>query len=865
MEKTSLQGKLLLALVLVFSLLAPASAVIVESDVVMWHSYDDVNVNATSIADVSSTDSIRVDGTLTGGLTCGDTGKVNEGCHMENSGEYIQGTQIGDIPLGDNDWTWGFWYQVASVASDGYVGGWGDSEADKTNAYQQSGVDLWIQHHTTAWDTGFNPSTGTWYYITQVYYAANNTEFTYINSVIQDSRVNLAAATAGGGLQIGKRPDLDQKYCGATEKCKFDEMVILDRPATQAEVDSLYNSGSGVNYSSFFAPPVAGEPTLAYVAPTPANSTISRDNIAINITFTNTTPTTSLSISIYNTTNELINKTILSTGVNNYFLNFTNLPDATYYFNASGIQDDSKSASVGGNRTITIDTTPPALATSLTNTTNEFTLITWTWTNPGDSDLNDTLVFLNGTQQTVIGNATEHNASVICGTDNLISVRHRDVAGNTNGGSNSTVKSRACPGVLVDLQLYYEFNDADGGPYLDSTNNGNTGTATGIPTQVSGRQGFGVDFVGDANVFINSTLNLSTMTGNQFSIMTWLNSDSFNTNGDNIWSSKNISGTGATLYYNNSLKGYALDLVNDSGGVCHSGLFGAKEQPVNAWQQLILSFNGQRTSLFINGTLLNSTLTDCPITAQSDWLTINRRYKGFGQGLELDGQQDEFAVWNRSLGQTDVDFLWNSGVGRSYTFLTTGGVSPSSIFIGVGVPDNTTASFTHNATTGFITYTWNDEANQLLGAFFTTIVYNTTGAFLVNTNATSGSSGTLKYNVTPYLDLGWDVYAVAYLNDTSRLYVYGDTVTAATLYISPDKTVPSAFSNNDGAFYTFLIIFFFATIGLLLRSASAMIVLVGLGLIFTSTLTANVSMGFINTIIGMGIILLWLLSKARST
>ena len=98
-------------------------------------------------------------------------------------------------------------------------------------------------------------------------------------------------------------------------------------------------------------------PTINFTAPTEISGTIliGRNNIQINIT-SNDTNFANITISLYNSTRTLINSTNIT--LTNLFINFTGLPDDTYYFNATAC-DMAYNCNSTDTRNVTIDITAP--------------------------------------------------------------------------------------------------------------------------------------------------------------------------------------------------------------------------------------------------------------------------------------------------------------------------------------------------------------------------------------------------------------------------------------------------------------------------------------------------------------------------
>jgi len=100
-------------------------------------------------------------------------------------------------------------------------------------------------------------------------------------------------------------------------------------------------------------------PTINFTAQTTATGNYSQSYIVANVTSTDDTSGLSLlKISLYNSTNALINSTTNSTSP--LFINFTGLADGTYYLNAT-VNDSAGNTNATETRTIMLDTTNPTI------------------------------------------------------------------------------------------------------------------------------------------------------------------------------------------------------------------------------------------------------------------------------------------------------------------------------------------------------------------------------------------------------------------------------------------------------------------------------------------------------------------------
>ena len=99
------------------------------------------------------------------------------------------------------------------------------------------------------------------------------------------------------------------------------------------------------------------------------------------------------------------------------------------------VNDSSNNSAAQVTRIIyVIDTTAPASVTNLNNITSAQAYISWTWTNPVDSDFANVMIYLNGTFMTNVSSpANSYNATgLTVDTQYIISIRTVDTSGNIN-------------------------------------------------------------------------------------------------------------------------------------------------------------------------------------------------------------------------------------------------------------------------------------------------------------------------------------------------------------------------------------------------------------------------------------------------
>ena len=87
---------------------------------------------------------------------------------------------------------------------------------------------------------------------------------------------------------------------------------------------------------------------------------------------------------------------------------------------------------------------------------------------------------------------------------------------------------------------------------------------------------------------------------------------------------------------------------------------------LNKWHHLVGIYNGTRTFMYVNGTLIGVSATTCPSIDQNAWQDPESTLIGAwdDEGLlgDWDGSIDELAIWNRILTQEEITDLYQMGV-----------------------------------------------------------------------------------------------------------------------------------------------------------------------------------------------------------
>lgn len=119
--------------------------------------------------------------------------------------------------------------------------------------------------------------------------------------------------------------------------------------------------------------------------------------------------------------------------------------------------------------------------------------------------------------------------------------------------------------------------------------------------------------------------------------------------------------------------------TTSTGGLVHLTVEDTNLTEGGTWQQIVGVYNSTHMLLYVNGVLIDTTLQNGTITADSDDgnTTIGcNEFSGYGQYWA--GKVDELAIWSKALSSEQVNELYNFGAGlqRGDTVLTVGLSSP---------------------------------------------------------------------------------------------------------------------------------------------------------------------------------------------
>ena len=165
----------------------------------------------------------------------------------------ITGGEPDDLAFADGSMTLSLWFTVdawdkqwQAVAAKGENNNW--------RIHRRGGEDVMGFTGGAGGDTPSgtkNVNDGQWHHLVAISDNTTLTSSLYIDGELDATR-EIGALTANGQrMRIGENPDARNRYWHGL----VDDVAIWDRALSEAEIKSLYNSGTGKPLSAFFAPP----------------------------------------------------------------------------------------------------------------------------------------------------------------------------------------------------------------------------------------------------------------------------------------------------------------------------------------------------------------------------------------------------------------------------------------------------------------------------------------------------------------------------------------------------------------------------------------------------------------------------------
>ena len=205
------------------------------------------------------------------------------------------------------------------------------------------------------------------------------------------------------------------------------------------------------------------------------------------------------------------------------------------------------------------------------------------------------------------------------------------------------------PGVLV----FYDFESLEAGKVKDLSGNNNHGTLENGATIVTGPNATKVVSLDGDNDHVNignpPTLNLTSTTA---TVSLWTKNDITPVAGDSQMS----KAESIRVYYPSASTTNVKFRINSSDTAdIPAGQFNALN-----WNHLVGVYDGAKIRLFLNKVeVANNNLTT-PISSTAENMFVGKA-SGAATNGTIDGQIDEFGVWDRALSTKEIEDLFNRG------------------------------------------------------------------------------------------------------------------------------------------------------------------------------------------------------------
>jgi hypothetical protein len=251
----------------------------------------------------------------------------------------------------------------------------------------------------------------------------------------------------------------------------------------------------------------------------------------------------------------------------------------------------------------------------------------------------------NFTPLAIVSGATlsYQDATVIGGTTYTYRVRARNSIGDSTPAS-----ATATANFIQSLIARWRFDENGGTTAADSSGNGNNGTlGSSVTWTASGKYNSALNFVGDANAYVQVPNSNSLNPGSQISITAWVKATDWAGN-------RRIVQKGA------SDNQYRL-LVE--GGLLKFDLFGigtastATLPTTGVFHQITGTYDGSTIRLYVDGVQVASTTASGPLAATTDPLFIATKAVGGTLGNHFNGVLDDVRIYNYALTTGDVSTL----------------------------------------------------------------------------------------------------------------------------------------------------------------------------------------------------------------
>ena len=215
----------------------------------------------------------------------------------------------------------------------------------------------------------------------------------------------------------------------------------------------------------------------------------------------------------------------------------------------------------------------------------------------------------------------------------------------SNNLSVSTNTTTLVP--ITGLISYYKLDETSGAVVNDSYGSEHL-TNTGVSINQSGK--IETSYLSTSVTNKLNTTSATSITGN-FTINCWVFRTASNTDGATIFQQGNNTSIGFGLYVWSDSRLY----IRINGSIT---TITTSSTPLNTWMMLTAVYNGSNLKFYSNGILIQTTAFTTNPTAS------NIRSM-FYNSVQFYGKLDETSIYNTAITQTEIDILYNSGIGTT--------------------------------------------------------------------------------------------------------------------------------------------------------------------------------------------------------
>ncbi len=227
-----------------------------------------------------------------------------------------------------------------------------------------------------------------------------------------------------------------------------------------------------------------------------------------------------------------------------------------------------------------------------------------------------------------------------------------------SAGPLATLSPTSTPQPPQTAIVWYKFDETDGATAIDSSGNNQHALLINGPSWVAGQRGGAVDLDGvDDYVSLPGGV-VSQLT--DFTIATWVKLDTISN-----WQRIFDFGDNTIVYMFLTPKNPSTDVVQfgittGGKGQAEQQIDGAAPLPVEAWTHVAVTLSGKVGTLYING-VQEGQNTDLTLNPASLRRTV-KNWIGQSQFPDpyLDGQIDDFRIYNRALSAAEILALFQS-------------------------------------------------------------------------------------------------------------------------------------------------------------------------------------------------------------